>query len=327
MPLPDSPPRRSLRQNLINVLSGMPTDGHVPRWELHFHIWGKLSGKRYYFYDDVARLSAAEKRRALEHNASIMIEEAEAFGMSAITIPDMPWDCPYTLEPDDRLTLLSLMRRQKPDALLAAACTGVIAVPDSSRYIDFSYLLFDAPEDIDEECELIYRHGLEKLDRLVQAGVDMVYTASDLADNHGLYFNDEQMRRFVLPYLEKWAAAVKAAGIFPILHTDGNIKKAIDKLSATGVACIQAVDPVAGMDMLETLEQVNGSVCLCGNIDCGLLVSGTPEQVYESTMRLLQACGEKRGLVLGASNAVVTEVPLENYAAMTRAWRDYGVTV
>jgi uroporphyrinogen decarboxylase len=95
-------------------------------------------------------------------------------------------------------------------------------------------------------------------------------------------------------------------------------------IAATGIDALQAVDPVAGMDMRRAKEMVGGRLCLCGNMDCGLLLLGTQEQVYASTRDLLMSCRQGGGLVLGASNAVQPEVRMGNYRAMIRAWKDFG---
>ena len=62
-----------------------------------------------------------------------------------------------------------------------------------------------------------------------------------------------------------------------------------------------------------------------GNVDCGLLVQGTPDGVYAATRKLLSTEGTTGAFVLGASNAVQDEVPIENYRAMIEAWRNYQV--
>jgi uroporphyrinogen decarboxylase len=112
--------------------------------------------------------------------------------------------------------------------------------------------------------------------------------------------------------------------MFRILHSDGNLAPYMERLSDSGVDAIQAIDPVAGMDMVETMKLVDGRVCLCGNIDCGLLLTGSPEQVFEATKNLLVACMPGGGFVLGASNAVQPQVPMDNYRAMIAAWRQFG---
>jgi uroporphyrinogen decarboxylase len=78
------------------------------------------------------------------------------------------------------------------------------------------------------------------------------------------------------------------------------------------------------MDMRKTKDIVGQRLCLCGNTDCGLLLRGTPDEVYEATRKLLISCKAGGGLVLGASNAVQPEVPMANYRAMVAAWRAFG---
>jgi len=51
---------------------------------------------------------------------------------------------------------------------------------------------------------------------------------------------------------------------------------------------------------------------------------GTPDKVYEATASLLKAQKPFGAFVLGASNAVQKEVPMENYRAMIAAWKDEG---
>jgi uroporphyrinogen decarboxylase len=78
------------------------------------------------------------------------------------------------------------------------------------------------------------------------------------------------------------------------------------------------------MDIQAVKVAVGDRLCLCGNVDCTLLVMGIPEKVYAATRDLLLACKSGGGLVLGASNAVQPEVPIENYGAMIEAWQDFG---
>ena len=63
---------------------------------------------------------------------------------------------------------------------------------------------------------------------------------------------------------------------------------------------------------------------VCGNLDCGLMLSGNPEQVYEKAVEIIEACKGKPGFIFGNSNAVAQETPLENYRAMLNAWRDHA---
>ena len=133
------------------------------------------------------------------------------------------------------------------------------------------------------------------------------------------------MDRFIYPYLAKWSDALRSIGLYAILHTDGDITPLLERLAVTGLHGVQAVDPVAGMDIAYAKELVNGKLCICANVDCGMLIVGSKSEIYESTARILKSSKAGGGLVLGASNAVVVETPIDNYRQVLRAWNDAGM--
>jgi uroporphyrinogen decarboxylase len=314
----------SRRDDMVAALECRQPQGAVPLWEIHFHCWEKASGRRFISGQDFLPLSPQERDRALEEDAEIIVSVAHELGFGGVTIPDPPWDCPYTLPQEARLRLAGLLRSHDPDFLVVAGAGGVMAMPDAGDYEAFCYRIFDAPEEIDELAEQTLRSGLESVKQARDAGVEAVYTASDLADNHGPFFRPEQLERWVWPYLTEWVAQVKEMGIYTIIHSDGDIETMLEGIIASGIHAAQAIDPVAGMDIQKVKAQVGGRLCLCGNVDSGLLVLGPPDRIYEDTRDILEGCKRGGGLALGASNAVVMETPWEHYEAMLRAWREHG---
>lgn len=312
------------KQDLIAAFECQQPAGAVPIWELHFHCWEKFSGRRFISGLDFAPLTAQEQERALRDDAEIIVAVARELGFAGVTIPDPPWDCPYTLPQKSRLKLAALLRQYDPDFVVVGGAGGVMAMPDAASYADFCYKLLEAPQEIDEIARGTLRAGLEAVKQARDAGVEAVYTASDLADNRGPFFRPNQLDRFVWPYLNEWVARVKEMGLYTIIHTDGNIMPMLDGIAASGIHALQAIDPVAGMDMGEVKRHIGDRVCLCGNVDCGLLVLGPASAVYESTRDILVTCKAGGGLALGASNAVVIETPIEHYRELLHAWRDYG---
>ncbi|GAG10233.1 unnamed protein product, partial [marine sediment metagenome] len=168
--------------------------------------------------------------------------------------------------------------------------------------------------------------ALERGKRLRDLGVEAAFCAADLADNHGPFCNLEQMERFVYPYLQKWAEELREMGLYAILHTDGMIEPLLETLADSGIHALQALDPVAGMDIRKVKKAVGGRTCLCGNVDCGLLESGPADKIYQTTRDLLRDCKAGGGFVLGASNAVFKETPIAYYRTMLKAWDEHGVS-
>jgi len=93
------------KQDLIAAFECRQPAGAVPIWEIHFHCWEKLSGRRFISGLDFAPLTAQEQERALRDDAEIIVSVAREVGFAGVTIPDPPWDCPYTLPQQSRLTL------------------------------------------------------------------------------------------------------------------------------------------------------------------------------------------------------------------------------
>jgi len=319
------------QEDMCAALERRQPSGAVPIWELEFHAWDQVTGQHIVLGSEFCALSPAEQGRALETNAENLLSAAQELDYAALTVPGNYWEIApgepafYWLPPEARFRQIELLQRAGgKDLMLVAGSGGVMSMPGAGSYVEFCYQLFDAPEEIDRRAALTLEHGLEMAKQLRDLGIEAVFTASDIADNRGLFFNPEQMDRFILPYLRRWAAAVKEMGLYAILHTDGDVRACLEDLAESGLDALQAIDPVAGMDICQVKAQVGSRLCLCGNVDCGLLVMGTPEQVYAATRDLLVNCKAGGGLVLGASNAVQPEVPIANYWAMIKAWQDHG---
>lgn len=319
------------KQDMLDALAGKVPTGAVPIWELGFHPLDQATGRHAVLGHEFEQLTPAEQEKALHANAEIMIAAAETLCFSALSVPTGFWyQAPgdlafYVLPGESRFKQAVILKEYAPsDLALVSNVGGVMGMPGAENYMDFSYRLFDDPDGIEQEARDLVVLGLNNARRMADAGVDIVYTASDLADNHGMFYNPEQMDRFVLPFLDQWAREVHAMGMPGILHTDGNLMAALDSIADTAVDAIQAIDPTAGMDIVKVQEQVSGRLALCGNIDCGLLLTGPEEEIYAAARDLLTRCKAKGGLVLGASNAVVKETPVANYRAMLKAWEEYG---
>ena len=303
------------------IAFGKGVPERVPLWELHFHMWNKYSGEPAVFGNDFLALPDGKKDDALKRDAEIMAKVGQELGFGAVSVPDMPWDCPYVLPEDARLKLIRFLRELEPDFLVGGGNSCCLAMPADDEYMDFSYMMYDAPEQIVERAERILTNGLEQLGRMAEAGAEFVYLPSDLADARAPYFNPEQLNMFFMPFAKRWSARVKELGLLPVFHTDGNIMPLIEQAVETGVNALQALDPIAGITVAGLREKLCGRLCLCGNLDCGLMLSGTPEQVYASAADII-AQGKGSPFVFGNSNAVVYETPKENYDAMLQAWRD-----
>jgi uroporphyrinogen decarboxylase len=315
----------SQKQDFLDALACRPV-ATVPRWELEFHAFDAAAGRRLVLGHEYAGLTAGERDRALRENAEIILSVGEDLGFSAVTGPAFFWEqapgdlAYYVLPGDAPFRQIAALREAAGDRIALVANVGGIL--GASYDEEFCRQLKHEPDAIHALALKTLDAGLERARRFRDAGADVAMSASDIADNSGPFFRPHQMERFVFPFVEAWSAGVHALGLVALLHSDGDLTAHLARLAATSLDALQAIDPVAGMDLLRSKQIVGDRLCLCGNVDCGVLVAGTPDDVYAATRGLLAAWGTQRGLVLGASNAVQREVPIENYRALVQAWKD-----
>ncbi len=320
--------QRNAREDMKAALERRIPAGAVPIWEIEFHAWDAASGRHVVLGEEMEKLTPLEQERAMQSNAEIIVSVSRDLHFSAVTSPGAYWyaapgELAYFVLPADlRFRQFEILHSLAGnDLMLIGIAGGVIGANYSEEFCES---LFFAPEKVDQLAAEGLVHGLECARRYRDLGADAVFTASDIADNSGPFFNPEQMRRFIFPYASSWAKKIHTMGMYAIMHSDGQLTPYLDELADTGLDALQAIDPVAKMDMKQARKIVGTRICLCGNVNCGLLLQGSPEDVYQSTANLLHSQKNFGAFVLGASNAVQKDVPMENYRAMLEAWKTYG---
>ncbi len=321
----------TIKEDMIAAFTNQYPTGRVPIWELEFHLWDKISGQHLVIGQEYLELSAREKEKALYNNAEIFISVSEQLHFSAITLPSQYWEIGsgvpayYWLPEEGRSNQTLILRKMATsDLMLVANCSALLGIPMGVDYVSFAYRLFDTPEEIDVLAEQKLQEGIKAATRFFDLGVEIGLSTSDLADNHSTFMNTRQLERFVWPYLYRWVEALKKLGMFSILHSDGNLKACLDNIADSGVDCLQGIDPTAGMNMLSVKSKVGSKLCLCGNVDCNLLLLGSPSSIFDDVSEMLKTCKIGGGFILGSSNAVQSVVPAENYLAITKAWEKFG---
>jgi len=324
---------KTKKENMIAALECRQPADFVPIWELEFQAWDNASNRHVILGTEFTTLSEKEKETAINENAEIMLEVCEKFHFSALSMVGNYWEIApghpsyYWITEEWKLKQNALLQRycEKEGIATLANSGGFMGMPGSSaNYEEFCYMVIDEPEKIDEMAIGAYEYGINNVKKFCDLGYDILINAADIADNKGCFYSPAQMERWIFPYLYKWAEEIKKSGMYSIMHTDGNVNSVLDILADSDLHALQAIDPVAGMNMKEAKDRVAGRLCLCGNIETGLLMTGPKETIYENTRVLLEECKVGGGLVLGASNASVPETPCENYMQLVKAWKEYG---
>lgn len=162
-------------------------------------------------------------------------------------------------------------------------------------------------------------------ERAAALGADVLLTGDDYANRKAPLFSPEHFRQFVLPYLKEMVETAHRLGKPFIKHTDGNLWPILDDLVEAGIDALDPLEPIAGMDIGAVKARYGHRIALCGNVDCGELLSrGTTRQVVEAVKETIAKASPGGGHILASSNSIHPAVRPENYRAMLAAARRYG---
>jgi uroporphyrinogen decarboxylase len=181
-----------------------------------------------------------------------------------------------------------------------------------------------APEVAEEHFALATRRALARIEKYLELGIELVGVGGDFSGTRPL-ISPAAYQHFIVPQVRVLSRRLHAGSAFAINASDGDLWPVIDDfLCGCEVDGYLEIDRYAGMDLGRLKAAYGERICLFGNLDCGNTLSfGTPESIRQETLDCLEAGRGKGGHILCASNAITASVPLENYLAVVRAYREW----
>jgi len=147
----------------------------------------------------------------------------------------------------------------------------------------------------------------------------------DIAYKDRLIFSPRWLRRVFLPTLALLVEPLREAGVKVIFHSDGYLMPILDDLLEVGIAGLNPIEPLAGMDIGYLKRRYGGRLILVGNVDCSrTLPLGTVEDVRRAVRECVLAASRGGGHFIGSSSEITPAVPLENVLAFFEACREFG---
>ncbi len=312
------------RERFIAALERRPLTGRVPHFELVFFLTMEVFGRVFpghRSYHQWFQMSEVERGLHRADIADLFIQTAERFEHSAIFLHPNPG----TL--DETLRLIDLVRERTGDRyFLMLHGDATFGIPSGERMSEFAYRMVDDPAGLKQEAEDAVNHALERATHLQKdGGLDGFALCSDYCFNTGPFLRPVQFSEFVTPYLAKLIQGYRDRGFYVIKHTDGNIMPIIDQLVEANPHALHSLDPQAGVDIAEVKWMYGDQVCLIGNVNCGLMDTGTEEEVIESARYALQHGMPGGGYIFSTSNCIYTGMDLARYELILDVWRKEGV--
>ena len=158
---------------------------------------------------------------------------------------------------------------------------------------------------------------------LGRAGACYAHGGGDFAGSHGPNYSPRAFHDLMLPALRKVSDACHRCGVYHMFASDGNLWPVADDLfGASGVDAYYEIDVRAGMD-LRRLRERFPHLTLLGGINSYTLHRGTRDDVVRETSAALDVAKELGSIMVGCSNLVVCQTPMENFWAMMETlWRN-----
>ena len=284
-------------------------DDLVPTFELEFQLAPELFGTD---FKPLKGLEGKELEAAVQHNAELHLRIAERLDYSIIRAPDV-----RVLR-----ALVKLGANRKH--LLCGEADGTMGIPSGENMMEVAYRLFEHPDEVHEtlarNAEAAIQRGIEQL----EAGAECLTMCADYCFNDGPFLSPPMFAEFVTPYLHRIIAAHRRHGAYVIKHTDGNIMPILDQLVACEPHGLHSLDPQAGVDLAEVKRLVGDKVCLCGNVQCSLLQTGTREEIRANALYALRHGMPEGGYIYCTSNVAFRGLPLERYLYLLELRQQYG---
>ncbi len=202
-------------------------------------------------------------------------------------------------------------------------------ITDAYTYMDmelFCTALYEAPELVGHimDCTGLFSAYIARTYAEVSQ-VPLMFMGEDIATTTGPIFNPKLVRKEGLPRWRWIVDPIHAAGMKFLFHTDGRygnfLPLIFDELGADG---LNPIERNGCNDIFEIRARYPHKL-LFGNVCCAqTLPHGTPGDVEDEVLELVEKIGPQGGIFIGSSSEVHDLVPVTNIVTMYRTVHEYG---
>ncbi|MGI9860521.1 uroporphyrinogen decarboxylase family protein [Moorella naiadis] len=245
----------------------------------------------------------------------------------APAIPDIGAAAGYTLPDPASFDLQAIRRwREETDFFVLAFVDGPFQ--GTGRLFDFTeFLLAAAAREgvIKELAAAVADFNLELARLCRQAGAHGIIIGDDIAYDRGTYIRPDLWRELFLPLLRCQVEGLKEMDLPVLYHSDGNLQAVLPDLAGLPLDGLQGLEPAAGMDIGAVKREYGEKLCLMGNFDLDLLVTGNPDTITAAVHSLLDVAAPGGGYIFSTACGILhASLPPENVLALYRAVDEYG---
>jgi len=150
---------------------------------------------------------------------------------------------------------------------------------------------------------------------LVRMDFDAVHFGDDLGTQVGPFFSPRLFRELLVPCYRRLWGACKEAGKFVMMHSCGQVTSFLPDLVELGLDVLEPCQPCNDLAALKA--QYGDRLTFWGGIDTQkLLPFGTPDDIRRQAAQVIRTLGRGGGHIIGPSQEIMKDVPLENVTAL-----------
>lgn len=319
------------REQFIKALKREPIQGHVPHFELVFYLTMESIGRvhpEHRRYSQWSQMSRKEQRLHMDDMAHCYIDIAEKYHHSAIFVHPNPGSGINRDHFEPIIEILQTIREKTGDKyFLMMHGDPTLSIPTGENMMEFSTEMYEEPQKLHEATKREVGHAVRLSEALSKRPglLDGFALCSDYCFNTNPFFTRNLFGEFITPYLKAIIDHYRSLGFYTIKHTDGNIMPILDLMVDCGPDALHSLDPQGGVDLAEVKRLVGDRVCLIGNVNCGLMQTGSEEELAADVRRALRQGMPGYGYIFSTSNCAYTGLPLERYEQMHAIWQAEGI--
>lgn len=309
------------RERAIAALELQQPD-YVPHFEIDFQETEKhFNGRTFFGIDGEPSRAGLSFPDMNAHNAQLRVDIAKKFDHSIIVSSFVPGNNGMPYFEQSREQIIKLRELVGSDILVMGGGDPTYEIPGSEMY-EFSIKLYEKPDEMKDNAQKRVDSVLENFLKLKEAGAEGFVLWSDYAFNQGPFLSPDMFNEFITPYLKQTIDGIRSMGCYAIKHSDGNLMPVIDQIMDCNPHALHSIDPMANMDIKQIKEEYGDKVCLCGNVHCAYMQTGTKDEITESALYALEHGKPNGGYIFCTSNVVFKGMPIESYELIHKIWEE-----
>jgi uroporphyrinogen decarboxylase len=187
--------------------------------------------------------------------------------------------------------------------------------------------MIKSPEAAHRLLRLVTDYGVETAKYWVKEfGPENIEFRTSTPTSSNQVISPKQFREFSLPYLKELHEKVLNLGVTYIYtHICGDQRRNLPHYAEVPFGDPGIVSFGHEVDLAGAIEILGHKCIIVGNVDPRIVLTGTPEEVYEHSRKCIDIGREApRGFILGTGCELPPMSPSKNVRAMRKAVNDFG---